>query len=51
MTGGNDAMRNALLIAEKFIQQELENRLCGGESEYVDEARATLAIVQEALRI
>lgn len=50
MTGENDAMRDALLVAEEFIQQELESRLCGGESEYVDEARAALAIVQEALR-
>lgn len=50
MTAGNDKILEALLLAEEFIAQELENREAGGESEYVREARDVLAVVREALK-
>jgi hypothetical protein len=52
MTPGNDEMRDALLLAEEFIANELEQRQCGNtdESDYVREAREVLAAVREALK-
>jgi hypothetical protein len=45
----SDKMLEALLLAEEFVQCELENRMGGGDSEYVDEARRVLSAITEAL--
>jgi hypothetical protein len=47
---GGDKMRDALLRAEEFIANELEQREAGGESAYVQEAREILTVVREALK-
>ena len=44
-----DAKLQALILAEEFIANELENRESGGESEYVQEAREVLKFVREAI--
>ncbi len=48
-----DKMVAALLLAEEFLANELANREAGMEetSDYVQEARATLAAVRAALRV
>lgn len=48
----NDKILDALLLAEAFIAQELENRKLwpDDESDYVREAESTLATIREALK-
>jgi hypothetical protein len=52
MTASNDKILEALLLAEEFIANELDQREVGNsdESDYVKEARDVLAVVREALR-
>jgi hypothetical protein len=46
----NDEFREALLLAEEFIQSELNARESGfSPDEYIQEARDVLAIIQKAL--
>jgi hypothetical protein len=48
---GNDAIRDALLLAEEFVALELEQRRCGNseDSDYVREARDVLDAIRKAL--
>jgi len=46
-------MREALISASEFIAEELDNRECAGgeESDYVNDAKCTLALVSDAITL